>query len=111
MIIQVVLSLGLGVCLFYVVSLGRSSPAIRASLFAIVIAGLVFVWFPDMTNRIAKLVGVGRGADLVMYVWIVVNLLLVLRLHLKLRDQSETLTKIARRIALSEAADADQQLE
>jgi hypothetical protein len=32
-----------------------------------------------------------------------VNLLLVLRLHLKLRDQSETLTKITRHIALNEA--------
>ena len=109
MIIQIVLSIGLGVCLFYVVSLGRSSPLIRASLFAMVVAGLVFVWFPDVTNRIAKLVGVGRGADLVMYVWIVVNLLLVLRLHLKLRDQSETLTKIARHIALNEAGDGDPQ--
>jgi hypothetical protein len=109
MIIQIVLSIGLGLCLFYVVSLGRSSPLIRAGLFAMVVAGLIFVWFPDVTNRIAKLVGVGRGADLVMYVWIVVNLLLVLRLHLKLRDQSETLTKIARHIALNEAGDGDQQ--
>lgn len=109
MIIQIVLSIGLGVCLFYVVSLGRSSATIRASLFVIVVAGLVFVWFPNITNRIAKIVGVGRGADLVMYVWIVVNLLLVLRLHLKLRDQSEILTKIARRIALNEAGDPDQQ--
>ncbi len=103
MIIQIILSLGLGACLFYVISLGRSSAAsIRFGLLAIVAAGTVFVWLPDTTNRIAALVGVGRGADLVMYIWIVLGLVLILRLHIKLREQSEAVTQLARRIALSE---------
>lgn len=100
MIIQFVLSLGLGACLFYVLSLGRSSRPMRVGLMAIVVAGFVFVWMPNITNRLAALVGVGRGADLMMYLWIVLNLLLIIRLHIKLREQSEAMTQLARWISL-----------
>jgi hypothetical protein len=101
MIIQSILSLGLLGCLFYVVSLGSANRSMRVLLFGIVVLGFVFVWMPGITNVIAAYVGVGRGADLVMYIWIVLNLLFILRLHLKLREQSEALTLLARRIALS----------
>jgi hypothetical protein len=107
MIIQVILSVGLSACLFYVLSLGRSSRPIRLVLFGIVLIGYVFVWIPDITNRIASLVGVGRGADLVMYVWIILNLLLILRLHIKLREQSEAVTQLARWISLSNSNNLD----
>lgn len=107
MIIQIILSAGLSACLFYVLSLGRSSRAMRAGLLAIVLIGYVFVWMPDITNQIASLVGVGRGADLVMYVWIVLNLLLIIRLHIKLREQSEAVTQLARWISLHGAEDAE----
>ena len=108
MIIQIILSIGLAACLFYVASLGRSSVALRAGLFGVIAAGSIFVWFPDITNRIALLVGVGRGADLVMYIWIVLTLLFVLRLHIKLKEQSEAITLLARRLALSEVEDSGQ---
>jgi hypothetical protein len=106
-IIQIILSAGLFACLFYVLSLGRSSRPMRAGLLAIVLIGFLFVWMPDITNRIAALVGVGRGADLVMYVWIVLNLLLIIRLHIKLREQSEAVTQLARWISLHGVEDAD----
>lgn len=107
MIIQIILSLGLAGCLFYVISLGRPNRLLRLTLFAIILTGAVFVWIPDMTNTIARLVGVGRGADLVMYIWIVLNLLFILRLHIKLREQSEAMTQLARRIALAGTGSAD----
>src|SRR3954447_18211687 len=102
MIIQLILSLGLAGCLFYVVSLGRSSLAMKIALFITVFVGFIFVWFPDTTSVIARRVGVGRGADLVMYLWIVLTLLFIVRLHLKLRELSEAMTQLARRIALNE---------
>ena len=101
MIVQIILSLGLSACLFYVVSLGRSSLLVRLGLYGVILAGYLFVWFPDLTNSIAGVVGVGRGADLVMYIWIVLNLFLILRLHIKLREQSEALTRLARQMTLS----------
>jgi hypothetical protein len=103
MIIQLILSLGLAGCLFYVMSLGRSSLAMKIALFGTVVIGFVFVWFPDTTSVIARWVGVGRGADLVMYLWIVLTLLFIVRLHLKIRELSEAMTRVARRIALNDS--------
>ncbi len=101
MIIQIILSLGLAGCLFYVISLGKAYRSMRIILFSVIAVGFVFVWIPDITNSIARMVGVGRGADLIMYIWIVLNLLFILRLHIKLREQSEALTQLARLIALN----------
>jgi small membrane protein len=103
---QILLSLGLTACMFYVVSLGRSLPLVRLGLLAIVLAGYICIWFPETTNTIASWIGIGRGADLVMYIWILLNLFLILRLHLKLREQSEALTTLSRQMALARSDEA-----
>jgi hypothetical protein len=103
MIAQLILTVGLSACLFYVFSLGRSLPVVRLGLFAVVLVGYLFIWIPELTTKIAGLVGIGRGADLIVYVWIIVNLFLILRLHIKLREQSEAFTALARQIALQGA--------
>lgn len=98
---QILFSLGLTACMFYVVSLGRSLPLVRLCLLGVVLAGYVCIWFPEATNIVASWIGIGRGADLLMYVWILLNLFLILRLHLKLREQSEALTRLSRHMALT----------
>lgn len=103
MIAQWILTAGLSACLFYVFSLGRSLPIVRLGLFAIILVGYVFIWIPELTTKIAALVGIGRGADLILYVWIILNLFLILRLHMKLREQSESFTKLVRQFALQAA--------
>ncbi|MEM9085226.1 MAG: DUF2304 domain-containing protein [Pseudomonadota bacterium] len=103
MIAQFILSAGLLVCLFYIVSLGKSSVFFRVGFFFTVIGGFVAIWSPDTTSVVAKLVGIGRGADLIIYLWILLSLFLILKLHIKLRSQSETITSLARHIALKEA--------
>ncbi len=100
MIAQIILTLGLSVCLFYIISLGKSLPLVRIGLFLVVLTGYLFIWFPEMTNIFAGLVGIGRGADLVIYLWILLSLFLILKLHIKLREQSEALTTLARHLAL-----------
>lgn len=105
MIAQVLLSAGLSACLFYVFSLGRSLAIVRWGLFAVILVGYIFIWIPSLTTQIAELVGIGRGADLILYVWIIVNLFLILRLHIKLREQGEALTKLTRQIALNDSGE------
>ena len=51
----------------------------------------------------AGLLGIGRGADLIMYLWVCISLNLLLSLHLKLRRQQETITKLVRHVALANA--------
>jgi small membrane protein len=65
--------------------------------------GFYFVWIPSHATRVAELVGIGRGADLVLYVWVCISLVVLLNLHLKLRTQHELLTQLARSIALANA--------
>jgi hypothetical protein len=38
---------------------------------------LYFVWVPSHATRLAEFVGIGRGVDLNIYIWIVISLLLL----------------------------------
>lgn len=100
MIAQVLLTGGLMACLAYVASLGRALPVVRFGLFGLAVTGTVFIWWPELTNRLAALVGIGRGADLMLYVWLLMSLFLILRLHLLLRAQDQRMTELARSLTL-----------
>jgi small membrane protein len=65
--------------------------------------GIYFVWFPMHATAIAEFVGIGRGADLIVYTWIVISLIIFLNLHLKARAQMELITVLARAIAIMNA--------
>ena len=70
---------------------------------AIATAGLYFVWLPQHSTQLAELVGIGRGVDLILYVWVCISLVVLLNLHLKLRNQTELITTLARNIAIADA--------
>jgi small membrane protein len=64
------------------------------------------VWsilFPSVWNQIARLVGVGRGTDMVMYALVVAFLSFTLTTYVRFRDLEARYTKLARRLALDEA--------
>jgi hypothetical protein len=65
--------------------------------------GLYFVWFAAHSTQLAALVGIGRGADLILYLWVCISLILLLNLHLKLRTHMELLTILARKASLAGA--------
>ena len=103
MIAQVVLSLLLGIVLVYAWVEYRRSPIVSTLSFLASLAGFYFVWMPSHATRVAALFGIGRGADLVLYLWVCISLIVLLNLHLKLRTQHELLTSLARSIALANA--------
>jgi small membrane protein len=103
MIAQVILSILLAGILVYAWSEYARSPAVAVLAAFITTAGLYFVWMPEHSTQLAELVGIGRGVDLILYVWVCLSLLVVLNLHLKLRTQMELITALARKIALGEA--------
>jgi hypothetical protein len=78
-------------------------PLIAHSLPLVCLTGVYFAWFPEMTAQIAHRVGVGRGTDLMLYVWLLASGFLFLVLHLKLVTQDRKLTELARAIALAQA--------
>ena len=64
------------------------------------------VWsilFPSVWNRIARLVGVGRGTDMVLYALVAAFLSFTLTTYVRFREFETRYTKLARRLALDEA--------
>ncbi|MFZ2141889.1 MAG: DUF2304 domain-containing protein [Xanthobacteraceae bacterium] len=101
MIAQAILSLLLSGVLVYAWAEHRRSPVVASLSVAVSLAGLFFVWVPSESTRVAEFVGIGRGVDLILYLWVCISLIVLLNLHLKLRTQQEMITKLARAIALA----------
>jgi len=102
MIIKVLLITLLALLAVFVIWQKITSPAVRRTALIILAIGAYFVLQPEHANTVAHLVGVGRGADLLMYLWVVVTFSAVLVLYLKIVEMSRMLTELARRLALSE---------
>jgi small membrane protein len=103
MIAQFILSLLLAGILLYAWAEYRRSPAVAILAVFVATAGLYFVWFPSHSTQLAELVGIGRGVDLILYIWVCISLIVLLNLHLKLRRQMELVTLLARQLAMSDA--------
>jgi small membrane protein len=71
-------------------------------LLALVSAALVFIFFPAITNTIAHKLGVGRGADLVFYLSIVIFWFVILKLYVRIRKLERIVTDVVRKDALTE---------
>lgn len=102
MIAQVVLSLLLMVVAIYAGNERRRSPVVAGLSISAALAGLYFTWVPDHATDVALWAGVGRGVDLVLYIWVCITLIVLLNLHLKIRTQMELITILARTIALAD---------
>ena len=100
---QIVLSILMGCVLLYAGNERRRSPVVAWLTIVAAIAGLYFTWVPQHATFLAHWTGIGRGVDLVIYVWVSITLIVLLNLHLKLRSQMELITVLARTIALAEA--------
>ena len=75
MIIKILLiaaALGVGVVVFREKGPRQQEALRRASGLLVVLAGIVAVLWPDLTTIAANAVGVGRGADLVLYLLVTV---------------------------------------
>jgi hypothetical protein len=103
MIAQLMLSALLGVILLYAWTEYTRTPLIGMMPMVAALTGLYFVWMPEHATWLAALVGIGRGVDLILYVWVVISLIVLLNLHLKLRQQTEVITVLARELAISNA--------
>ena len=74
-------------------------------LFAMITVGIAFALWPNITNIIARDLGVGRGADLIFYVSILIFWFVSLKLYARIRKLEQLFTEIIRKDALSHAND------
>jgi small membrane protein len=65
------------------------------------IAGAVAI-LPQTTDIAARFVGVGRGADFVLYISVMALFYLCFRLFVKIEDVERQITRLVRKIALED---------
>jgi small membrane protein len=71
-------------------------------LWTLVWVGTAFIIiFPDTTSFVAHLLGIGRGADLIIYTSLLIIFYLLFRIHLTLARLEQEITEIVRTIALA----------
>lgn len=67
--------------------------------FWLVVGAIVLV--PETTSFMARMVGVGRGADLVVYLSIVLIFYIIFQITVKIEKIERNITKIVRQVAVS----------
>jgi hypothetical protein len=85
---------------------GRGARTQAVRRLGLVLFAALAVWsilFPSVWSQFAKLVGVGRGTDLVLYALVVAFLSFTLTTYVRFREFETRYTKMARRLALDEA--------
>jgi hypothetical protein len=87
--------------LAYIGSHKRVSAAQAVFVGVFLSAGMFLVITPEMANRIASLLGVGRGADLLLYFSVLVGVFAGANFYFRFRQNEQTLIAIVRELALS----------
>ena len=105
--IKIILIAVLAFCGVYGWRQRRVSYTVGAGLPIICAMGAVLVIKPELSTQVAQYLGVGRGSDLVLYLWMAVSLLLLANIHFRLRSQNAMITQLAREIAIQEAEAKD----
>ncbi len=102
-----VLALSIVGCLFVasIVAMWRGWGTLRESLtWALVwLAAAVAIIWPGVTKMIANILGIGRGADLVLYCAVVVMMVGFLMVYVRLRRIRRELTLLVRHLAIRDA--------
>lgn len=108
MIIKAILASLLGLLVLYALQQFPRSKPISLLIILCCTVGTIFVLKPGWSTTIANWLGVGRGADLVIYLLSVVSISAVFNLHLRLRASNEILTSLSRAVALLSARKPDE---
>jgi hypothetical protein len=106
MISQWILALALAFVGLYLLKARRSASqqAIRRLVILLaLITGFVAVLFPTLTTVMAASLGIGRGADLLLYAFVVFALFYVVHQYRRQLWQEKVTTDLARALTLTQA--------
>jgi hypothetical protein len=110
MIIRVVLTILILVILIWFLTQNTATKRQalgKLGILTLLVFAVVAVLFPNSTNDVAHAVGVGRGADLLLYCVTIVFLFSLLSQYLHRQDDQKKVEAIARKFAILQA-DQDQ---
>lgn len=69
------------------------------------ISAIVIVFIPGKTTALAKILGMGRGFDAMMFMAVIALFYAVYRLYIKMNETDQEITKLVRQIALRDQKD------
>jgi hypothetical protein len=95
-VVLLALIIGLGVYSF----VGRSVTRDRALLLILAVIGGVLVVWPGLSTSVARVLGIGRGADLVFYLFVVFCLFRFVSISADKRRMEERFSGLVRELAL-----------
>jgi small membrane protein len=102
MMFQIFASLVLACIAIYAYSQAHVAPFLTRFAILVVGFGEYLVLFPQHATAIAVFFGIGRGADLVFYLWILLSVVMMLNMHLRMRTLNDRLIALTRELALQE---------
>lgn len=97
---QILLLIGLLFFIFYVIKI-RKLVFDRIIFIIGAIVGIFLVFFPEVSTVIANWMGIGRGADLVFYLFIIVSLFYFVSVNAEIRNLQKQITELTRTQALA----------
>jgi small membrane protein len=106
MIIRIILIITIAGILLWLLAQGTSTRGQAWNKLIGLIAlifGIVAIIFPTLTTRVAHLVGVGRGTDLLLYCLTVIFMMVTLTQYMHRKEDQQKIIKLSRHIALLEA--------
>ncbi len=80
----------------------------RLAIVGALIVGALAVLFPNYTTVVASWLGIGRGADLLLYCFVIFALFYVVHQYRRQLWQEKVITELARAHTLAQAALEDQ---
>ena len=63
-------------------------------------AVIIIAFVPNITGFISKILGIGRGIDVLIYIGIILLFYLIFRIYVKIDKVERNITKIVRKITL-----------
>jgi small membrane protein len=100
---QILLIIALLVFILYVFRL-RTLFLDRLFLLIFTVCGVLLVINPDLASRIANLFGIGRGADLLLYLFVIAGLFFAVGISTENKRQQRQITELVRHIAIANAS-------
>jgi len=93
---------------FYVFS-ARTVLRDRIIYFILVSAGVILALYPNFSTRLANAIGIGRGTDLILYIFIIFSLFYYTSLASQFKKIEQQLTTLTRAIAIQHALNNDKE--
>lgn len=79
---------------------GKLSTSSFVAWFLLWLAVLVVFWQPETTSYLANILGIGRGADLAVYLSILAIFYILFRIYVRINKIESQMTKIVRKDAI-----------